>query len=159
VILHTGLLLLTLKATLDPQYKNHSQSFSLVHILFSLGMLLINTKQKFSTLIYYTFNIQMNRYISRKESLNNQFIFQYILNVCILECKKQQKKNIEIACRIANNLSQGIIDIICLDLLGFRRRYMHSQKKKSTKAVTGCTFSKGTLLYPKATYWYLSGTY
>ncbi|KAG1973277.1 glucokinase regulatory protein [Pimephales promelas] len=23
----------------------------------------------------------------------------------------------------------------------------------------GCTFSKGTLLYPKATYWYLSGTY
>jgi len=22
-----------------------------------------------------------------------------------------------------------------------------------------CTFSKGTLLYPKASYWYLSGTY
>jgi len=36
---------------------------------------------------------------------------------------------------------------------------IHSQKKRYKSCHWGCSFSKGTLLYPKATYWYLSGTY
>jgi len=35
----------------------------------------------------------------------------------------------------------------------------HSQKKRYKSCNWGCTFSKGTLLYPKAAYWYLSSTY
>jgi len=35
----------------------------------------------------------------------------------------------------------------------------HSQKRRYKSCHWGCTFSKGTLFYPKATYWYLSGTY
>jgi len=34
----------------------------------------------------------------------------------------------------------------------------YTLRKKGTKAVTGAV-PKGTLLYPKAAYWYLSGTY
>jgi len=33
------------------------------------------------------------------------------------------------------------------------------RKKRYKSCHWGCTFSKGTLLYPKAAYWYLSGTY
>jgi len=35
-------------------------------------------------------------------------------------------------------------------------KILHSQKKRSKSCHWGCTFSKGTLLYPKAAYWYLS---
>jgi len=34
--------------------------------------------------------------------------------------------------------------------------HIHSQKKRYKSCLWGCTFSKGTLLYPKATYCYLS---
>jgi len=35
---------------------------------------------------------------------------------------------------------------------------IHSQKERYKSCHWGCTFSKGTLLHPKAAYWYLSGT-
>jgi len=38
-------------------------------------------------------------------------------------------------------------------------RFVHSHKKRYKSCHWGCTFWKGTLLYPKAAYWYLSGTY
>jgi len=40
----------------------------------------------------------------------------------------------------------------------FRQVLLHPQKKRYKSCHWGCTFSKGTLLYPKAAYWYLSGT-
>jgi len=33
------------------------------------------------------------------------------------------------------------------------------RKKRYKSCHWDCIFSKGTLLYPKAAYWYLSGTY
>jgi len=37
--------------------------------------------------------------------------------------------------------------------------YNTLSEKRYKSCHWGCTFSKGTLLYPKAAYWYLSGTY
>jgi len=37
--------------------------------------------------------------------------------------------------------------------------HIHSQKKRYKSCHWGCTLSKDKLLYPKAAYWYLSGTY
>jgi len=37
--------------------------------------------------------------------------------------------------------------------------WLHSQKKRYKSCHWSCTFSKGKILYPKAAYWYLSGTY
>jgi len=37
-----------------------------------------------------------------------------------------------------------------------RTQYSTLSEKKDKTCHWGCTFSKGTLLYPKAAYWYLS---
>jgi len=37
-------------------------------------------------------------------------------------------------------------------------RHYTLRKKRYKSSHWGCTFSKGTLLYPKAEYWYLTGT-
>jgi len=46
------------------------------------------------------------------------------------------------------------------DFIGTHINFLniHSQKKRYKSCHWGCTFSKGTVLYPKAAYWYLSGT-
>jgi len=46
------------------------------------------------------------------------------------------------------------------DFIGTNINFLniHSQKKRYKSCHWGCTFSKGTVLYPKAAYWYLSGT-